>query len=93
MLIISTAVRQKISKKNPPVTEEEIKQAFANREGNYLTDKREEHATNPPTLWFIAETNKGKRLKVCFIDTGTDIVIKSAYVPNDDENRIYTKFA
>lgn len=93
MLIISTAVRQKISKKNPPVTEEEIKQAFANRDGNYLMDTREDHATTPPTLWFIAETNKGKRLKVCFIDTGDNIVIKSAYVPNDEEIRIYTKYA
>jgi len=52
---------------------------------------REEHRTNPPTHWFLAETCYGRLLKVVFVpDTnGKDIYIKTAYEPNETEIRIY----
>lgn len=65
-LIISPRVREKLSLKHR-VTEDEIVQCFANRDGRMLRDTREEHATDPPTLWFIAETDFGRLLKVIFI--------------------------
>ncbi len=47
-LVISPKTREKLRKKHC-VTEEEVKQCFASREGKFLIDTREEHRTNPPT--------------------------------------------
>jgi hypothetical protein len=66
-LIISTRVREKLANKIPPVTEEELLQCFENRSGKYLLDMREEHRTDPPTRWFIAQTHYGRELKVVFV--------------------------
>lgn len=87
----------KISKKlklKHNVTEDEVQECFNNREGNLLEDTREEHKTDPRTLWFIAETNKRRKLKVCFVE-GTDSepeIIKSAFEPNEQEISIYKKY-
>ena len=53
---------------------------------------REEHRTNPPTHWFLAETCYGRLLKVVFVpDTnGKDIYIKTAYEPNE-QKYVYTE--
>ena len=91
-LIISRRIRTKLSGKAPPVTEDEIIQCFANRIGVYLEDDREQHRSNPPTQWFIAQTDYGRNLKVVFIQEDTDIYIRTAYVPNDEELRIYEKY-
>ena len=92
-LKISSKVQAKLASKKPPVTQAEIEQCFANRTGTYLLDSREEHASDPPTQWFIAETYYGRKLKVVFIPRDDDIVIRTAYDPNADEIRIYRKFA
>lgn len=89
--IISSAVRNKLANKVPPVSEEDIIQCFANRAGRYLIDTRESNLTNPLTRWFIAETDFGRKLKVVFIPTKEGIVIKSTYTPNAEELRIYAK--
>lgn len=91
-LIISPKVRDKISEKDPPVTEIEIIECFANRSGVSLVDKREEHETNPPTQWFVAETNFGRKVKIMYIPTDEGIVIKSAYQAEDNIIRIYNKY-
>lgn len=91
-LVISQSVLAKLAAKQPPVTRAEIEQCFANRLGGYLLDEREEHASDPPTRWFIAETYYGRKLKVVFIPRGEDIVIRTAYDPNMDERRIYAKY-
>lgn len=92
MLYISPSVRQKLKDKHG-VTQPEIEQCFANREGKFLLDQREEHQSDPPTKWFIAQTDYGRRLKIAFIQAvnGT-IQIRTAYEPNQDEIRIYTKY-
>lgn len=90
-LIISQAVRAKLAGKARPVSEDEIAQCFANRQGKLLIDNREEHLTNPYTRWFIAETDYGRKLKVAYIPDKEGIIIKSAYDPNDQEMCIYER--
>ena len=92
MLKISAKVAAKLAAKTPPVTRQEIEECFANRTGHYLVDTREEHASDPPTRWFIAETNFGRKVKVVFIPLEKEIVIRTAYDPNEDERRIYKKY-
>ena len=67
-----------------------MEQCFANRDGRFLIDDREDHASDPPTYWFIAETDYGVKLKVVFIPypDGT-IYLRTAYPPNNNELRIY----
>ena len=88
-LVISYKIRMKLAAKVPPVSENDICECFENRSRTPLRDTRERHDTDPPTLWFIAENYYGRRLKICFSDDGTNIHIKSAFVPNDAEERIY----
>lgn len=93
-LIISPKIQSKLREKHG-VEELEVLQCFSNIEKGYLTDTREDHKSDPPTLWFVAETDMGRLLKVAFIhcsDTN-DIVIKTAYQANSEEIRIYNKFA
>ena len=77
----------------------EVQQCFRNRDPGrkFLTDTREEHKTDPATHWFLAETNTGRILKVCFVPphegNGHSIEIKTAFEPNDDEVRIYEKYS
>jgi len=71
------------------VNKDEIEQCFANRTGPYLEDTRADHLTDPITLWFIAETNFGRLLKIVFIDKNTDLHIRTAYSPNIQELCIY----
>lgn len=91
MLIISEAVRIKLTTRHR-VQETEILEAFSNRSGGMLEDTRAENKTIPPTLWFIAETHRGRMLKIVFIRYGGDIVIKTAYEPNKEEICIYRKY-
>ena len=90
-LIISPKVRVKLANKNPPVTEAEIRECFANRTGKYLYDSREDHQSDPPTRWFIAQTDYGRNLKIVFIQKDGDVIIRTAYKPNRDELRIYRR--
>lgn len=76
------------------VTRSEVEECFYNRLKGLLEDTREQSKTNPPTMWFIAETDDERLLKVVFIelDDGT-YAIKTAYEPNNDEVNIYEKYA
>lgn len=93
---ISTAVRQKLATKHS-VTEDEVIECFSSRiaNGKFLKDSREEHQTNPPSLWFIGTTDAGRRLKVVFIycSDSKEFVIKTAYEANGEEVRIYKKYS
>jgi len=90
-LRISAKVRRKLASKNPPIAVEEVEQCFANRTGKYLEDIREQHQSDPPTQWFISETDFGRDLKVVFVPRGADIYLRTAYDPNLAEWRIYKK--
>ena len=92
-LIISPKIAAKLASKDRPVAGHEVVEAFANRSGNYLTDDREEHASDPATLWFVAETDSGRRLKVMFIARDGHIYLRSAYDATADVARIYVKYS
>jgi len=78
------------------VTADDVRQCFENRDGGFLEDDREQHRTDPPTQWFIGETNQRRKVKVVFIQrqtaSGVRIDIRSAFPPNEEEIRIYEKF-
>ena len=92
VLIISAKVREKLAGKRPPVTQDEIVQCIANRTGKLLLDGREQHQSDPPTRWFISETDYGRKLKIALMNTNEGIVIRTAYDPNSEEMRIYKKY-
>jgi len=94
-LIISLKVRAKLAQPDHNVTEEEIVQCFANRGPKTCTDSRPHHQSPLPTLWFVAETDYGRRLKIVYVhDTQVNnIEIKSAYIATDDVTRIYNKYS
>jgi hypothetical protein len=87
---ISQKVAEKLAKKHE-VTHEEIIECFTNRTAGYLLDIRAEHKTDPDTRWFVAQTNRGRTLKVVFIRIDSNIHIRTAYEPNSDEIKIYSK--
>ena len=88
-LRVSPLILQKLLEKHQ-VCFEEIEQCFLNREKGFLYDIRLDHKTNPPTQWFIAETDCGRTLKIVFIKLFNGMYeIKTAYEPNKTEVRIY----
>ncbi len=91
--VVNVFIGRKIAKKlqdKHHVIASEVIECFNNNIGKYLQDDRDEHKTNPPTLWFIAQTDAGKRLKVVFIRYSiNEYVLKTAYPPNLDEEKIY----
>lgn len=91
-IVISSGVLEKLQEKHH-VDKREIQQCFENRVKGYLKDTREEHLTDPPTMWFIAETNAGLLLKIAFVPVKGDVIIKTAYEPNKNELSIYSKYA
>lgn len=92
MFEISDDVERKLERKHD-VEFQEIIECFINHTGHYLRDTREAHQTTPPTEWFIAETNEGRRLKVVFIEEDGTFIIKTAYEPDANEERIYAEHA
>lgn len=92
-LHISPAIREKLAGKQPPVTENEIIQCFANQTHEPLIDLREEHRTNPFTRWFVAQTDYGRWLKIMYIPRSDGIHIKSAYDATQEIIGIYAKHA
>ena len=89
-LVISPQLLQKLQEKHR-VTRREVEQCFENKIGNYLEDDREEHRSDPPTLWFVAPTNCDRLLKVIFVFLDGNIYIKSAYEPSQTVIEIYNR--
>jgi hypothetical protein len=87
-LVISQAVAKKLAEKHR-VSRSELEQCFENRIGGLLIDTREEHLTDPPTMWFLAETEAGRKLKVVFVQRGELVFVKTSYDANEDEREIY----
>ena len=44
-LILSPTIRAKLAHKTPPVSEQQVRECFANREGKFLIDTRESNLT------------------------------------------------
>lgn len=73
------------------VTRREVEQCFENRVGTFLEDTREDHQSDPPTLWFVAPTNCDRLLKVVFMFADGNVRIKTAYEAEPEAIRIYEK--
>ncbi|MCF8199757.1 MAG: hypothetical protein K9J42_13390 [Sulfuritalea sp.] len=89
-VIFSQVIRDKLAAKHS-VSEDDVRECFANKAGQYLEDPRADHQTDPPTLWFVSETNSGRRLKVIFVYRDGNIFIKSAYGADENSIRIYER--
>lgn len=86
-VVFKLKIKHKMSK-------EEVEACFLNRTKGLLEDTREQHKTDPPTMWFIAETDYGRLLKIVFIELPDGIYqIKTAYEPNNSEVKIYERYA
>lgn len=89
-LIISADVLAKLASKHN-VSRREVEQCFDNRCGMYLVDDREDNQTDPATLWFIAETNYERVLKVVFVPQDGNHHLKTAYEPDAIEIDIFER--
>lgn len=88
---ISPGILAKITSRGIRVIE--IEQCFLNRDGGFCEDTRAHHLTNPLTKWFVAETDKGRALKLMFVATDDGVDLKSAYDATAEVSRIYVKYA
>ncbi len=92
-LKISQRILAKLREKHQ-VKIDEIWECFFNRVHGFLEDTRVNHKTEPPTPWFIAETDKGRFLKIVFMELENgQYEIKTAYEPNDLEVKIYETYS
>lgn len=89
-LIIAPDIREKILDKHN-VKEDEVKECFLNHDGTYVEDDDEDHRTEPPTEWFVGETDRGRLLKIIFVFRDGNLFLKSAYQANEKTQRIYTQ--
>lgn len=87
---ISPRIAEKLKTRHH-VSGQEINECFANRVGPYFTDTRLDHQTDPPTYWFVAETDKGRVLKVVFMKYPDHFAIKTAFTPTDGSDALYTR--
>lgn len=87
-LHISKAVLEKLADKHH-VERREVEQCFENIDGPLLIDDREDHKSDPATLWFLSRTNKTRLLKIVYIQRGSEIHLRTCYEPNDTEIKIY----
>jgi hypothetical protein len=88
--MISADVLEKLTNRHK-VSRAEVEMCFSNRTGRLLLDRREQHQTNPPTLWFLAPTNQGRMLKIVYIQQSELVDLKSAFEPNEAELSIYAR--
>ncbi len=89
---ITSRIKKKLLERHN-VTEKEVTECFYNRDRTALKDVREDHQTDPPTLWIIAETNHCRPLKLLFMVKDGNTILKSAFEPNQNEIDIYDRHA
>jgi hypothetical protein len=91
LVIASKHIEDKLTARN--ITISDLLECFALKSGKVLIDDREKNRTDPPTLWFISQTQTGRALKVVFIYFADvkQAHVKSAYEPNSIELEIYEK--
>lgn len=89
---VTETVARKLKEKHG-VREHEVIECFNNLTTKFAFDTRDANQTNPPSLWFISETNSGRRLKVVFLRYDkTKVVLKTAFEPNDFEEKLYRSY-
>ncbi|MFZ5662683.1 MAG: ADP-ribosyl-(dinitrogen reductase) hydrolase [Pseudomonadota bacterium] len=85
---VSVAVRHKLLHKHG-VTMDEVSECFINRIGGFYEDDRLDPQTDPPTMWFVAETDRQRALKVVFCEYPDFYAIKSAFDATDKWRKVY----
>ena len=90
-LSITTGVFEKLKGRHF-IDRSEVEQCFLSRTGKDLIDHRARNRTNPPTYWFLSKTNKGRFLKIVYIQIVQEVILKSAFEPNEEEIEIYRRF-
>ena len=85
---ISRRVAAKLKDKHG-VSTAEVVECFANRHGKFFTDTRQVHQTDPPTYWFVAETDRRRVLKIVFVRYPKFFAIKSAFDRKDGSAQLY----
>lgn len=90
-LIISGAIKEKLRTRHS-VTVRDVEQCFENKCGTYLQDTREDHRTDPPTLWFVAPNNAGRVLKLMLVFRDGSVYLKSAYDATPEIQDLYERF-
>ena len=91
-LVIADVIKRKLSVKHG-VSEEEIQEAFLNRQPLVLAPEiRIKNQGTDPRYWFISETDRGRKLKVVFVfgSAGPPEII-TAYEPNTSEEFLYAQ--
>jgi hypothetical protein len=71
----------------------EVAECLANVTLGYLEDTRESHKTNPPTYWFVEQTDKGRHLFVAFMFIDGQVVLKTAFDATPERQNLYRKLA
>lgn len=93
-VIISPKIAAKIAgDDHGNITAKEVEECFANHNGAYATDSRPEHLdqSGNPALWFVAETNRRKRLKITFVLENGNVYLKSAYPATDKVTELFKR--
>jgi hypothetical protein len=78
------SIVEKLDKRG--ITMKHIEECFENGVGQYFLDPNEDHQTDPPTLWFMAPTNRNRILKICFLNRDGYAVIKTAFEPTSKKH-------
>lgn len=87
---ISPKTEKKIERKHNSISLDDIYYAFHNPLGGIFDDNRPEHKTEPPTRWFIGETEYGRKVKIAYIwPPGEKPRIKTAYEPKQPTLEYY----
>lgn len=89
-LRIDEAIKRKLQVKHN-VECHEVAECFANVTRGFLQDTREEHKTNPPTHWFVEQTDKGRHLFIAFMFINGEVVIKTAFDATEERMKVYRK--
>jgi len=87
----SPAILKKMREKHG-IDIEEVLECFSNIEHGFIEDTREGNVTNPPTYSFIAETDHGKEIFVCFMQARDRVIhLKTAFRPDVKRKEFYLK--
>jgi hypothetical protein len=90
-LIVSDPIKNKLQVRHS-VSVRDVEQCFENKCGMYLQDIREDHQTDPPTLWFVAPNNSGRMLKIMLVFREGSVYLKSAYDATPELQALYEKY-
>lgn len=88
-IYISDETMRKLIEKHG-VVEREVHECFQNRDGPMFQDLMEDHQTDPPTMWFVAETDRGRLLAVyCVPMVQGGVRVKTAFPPGPGRAKKY----